>query len=204
MGPLEAVKPWQSNQLMGVVRFRDKVFSLAASAASLSNKRPEGALLRDTHRIIKKVTGDIERLAFNTVISNLMIYCNTLTSELKGKNSDSSTTALPKQTVETLVLLLSPIAPHVAEECWSLLGHSKSLAYHPWPTYDEELCADATKPLTIQVNGKVRATIEVGAGITEEEAIAAALELPKIAKFTDSATIKKTIYVAGKVLNIVI
>ena len=193
MGPLEAVKPWQTNQLAGVVRFRDRVFSLVSG--QISSSPPEGELLRDMHKTIKKVTLDIDRLGFNTAISNLMVFSNTL---------KESKAAIPKQAIENLILLLSPFAPHVAEEAWEKLGHKQSLAKQPWPVYDEALCVDSTATIAIQVNGKVRGKVELEIDIKEDEALAAALLQPSVAKYTDGLEVKKVIYVKGKILNIVV
>lgn len=195
MGPLEAVKPWQTNQLMGVVRFRDRVFNIVKGPidnAPISNN----ALLKEMHKTIKKVTNDVEKLAFNTAISNLMIYSNLLAS--------IKTTPPPKEAVETLILLLSPFAPHVAEECWNLLGHSNSLAYVSWPKYSEELCVESIATIVIQINGKVRGKLELAKDIKEEEVLAEALLQANINKYTQGASIKKTIYVSGKILNILL
>ena len=122
MGPLEAVKPWQTSQLSGVVRFRDRVYNLITSGKVDPNLKVSGDLSKDMHKTIKKVSGDIDKLSFNTCISNLMIYSNTL----------NSLDRIPQEAAETLVLLLSPFAPHIAEEAWSLLGHSGGISGHPW------------------------------------------------------------------------
>lgn len=193
MGPLEATKPWQTNQLMGVVRFREKVYSLLSKELDVS--KPKGKVLTEMHKTIKKVTGDIERLQFNTAISNMMIFTNLLLSS-KEKVS--------KEAVENLVLLLSPFAPHVAEECWELLGHASSLAYEPWPQFDEALCVDATTTLVIQVNGKVRGKVEVATDITQDSATALALQEASVLKFTDGKELKKTIFVPGKIINFIV
>lgn len=193
MGPLEATKPWQTNQLMGVVRFRDRVYSLLKNP--LVDAEPTGDLLSDMHRTIKKVTEDIDRLSFNTAISTLMIFSNKL-SAVDG--------AISKKAVETLVILLSPFAPHVAEECWSLMGHSKSLAHHPWPTYDEKLCEVLVATIAVQVNGKVRATMDIDKSCSQEDVLAMALEQATIAKWTQDKAIKKTVYIPGRILNILV
>jgi len=193
MGPLEAVKPWQTNQLAGVVRFRDRVYSLASGA--VSNGEPEGEVLREMHKTIKKVTGDIDNLGFNTAISALMVFTNKL-KELE--------TSPPKQAVETLVLLLSPFAPHVAEEAWELLGHKKSISKESWPKYEDALCFDLTAIVAIQVNGKVRGKAELEKDLSQDAAIAEALKQQSVVKYTDGKTIKKVIYIPGKILNIVV
>lgn len=204
MGPLEAVKPWQAGQLMGVVRFRDKVFSLVQAhveQGKLFNSAPEGDLLRDMHKVIKKVSGDIDRLAFNTAISNLMIYANTLVAAAKANPS----AGLPRDAVEALVLLVSPIAPHVAEECWSLLGHKQSLAYHPWPVYKDELCVDSKVTIALQVNGKVRGTFDAAsADVSQDLVLAEALQQSRVQNAMGDKTAKKVIFVPGKVLNIIV
>lgn len=205
MGPLEAAKPWQTDQLQGVVRFRERIYNLIAnyanSPSSNSNdvtfaNRPK--LLREMHRTIKRVTNDIETLNFNTAISTLMIYLNTLQAEKEE---------LPRLSVETLVLLLSPIAPHVSEECWQMLGHNSSLAYHPWPSYTQELCdlsPDELITVGVQINGKLRSTIQLSKDANQFLAEQTALNIENIKNYLDGKIITKTIYVPGKILNFVI
>jgi leucyl-tRNA synthetase len=193
MGPLEAVKPWQTDQLSGVVRFRDRVYNLAKGGST--DEDPHDEILRDMHKTVKKVTLDIEKMSFNTAISSLMIFTNALT-RISGPK--------PKAAVEALVLLLSPFAPHVAEECWKELGHDNSIAFAAWPSYDNSLCIDTMVTMTVQVNGKVRATIDVEVDISEEHAMAIAVEHRSVQKFTAGSDIKRVIFVPGKVLNIVV
>jgi leucyl-tRNA synthetase len=148
------------------------------------------------HRTIKRVTSDIDRLSFNTAISSLMIYTNSLAA-LQGP--------VPKELIETLILLVSPFAPHIAEECWSLLGHTNSLAYQPWPKFEEKLCIEAFATVAVQVNGKLRGKIQVEAGdISESDILTMALDQPSVVKFTKGNNIKKVVYVPGKILNIVV
>lgn len=192
MGPLEAVKPWQTNQLAGVVRFRDRVYNLVTT--KISNRPLEGQLLKDMHKTIKKVTLDIDRLGFNTAISNLMIFSNTLSAEA----------SVPKEAAEVLVLLLSPIAPHVCEELWQLLGHTTSISKHPWPQYKEELCVDTSVKIAIQVNGKVRGTAEMNINEAQDAAVSMAMELASVTKYTDGKALKKVVYVPGRILNIIV
>ena len=200
MGPLEATQPWQTGQLAGVVRFRDRVISVvrdavAAAAAGGGGVRLEGSVERAMHRTIAGVTSDIERLAFNTAISKLMVFTNLLRDQ-KGK--------VPVQAVEALVLLLAPIAPHASEECWELLGHSDSLAKETWPTFEESLCVEEGATIVVQVNGKVRAKAEVpSADMTQDEAMALAGELPQLHKWLHGKEVKKVIYVKGRMLSIV-
>lgn len=194
MGPLEAVKPWQTGQLSGVVRFRDRVFNLVNRP--VSNDAPEGMLLKDMHKTIRKVTQDIDAMGFNTAISNLMIFSNTL-SAINGP--------IPRQSIETLVILLSPFAPHIAEEAWELLGHKDTtIAYVPWPQYDEGLCKDSTATVAIQINGKVRAKLDMEIDLPEAGAYDLAMKQQSVQKFTDGLELKKIIYVPGRILNIVV
>ena len=197
MGPLEAVKPWQTNQLAGVVRFRERVYSLVTGP--MSSKPVEGDLLREMHKTIKKVTNDIEKMAFNTVISSLMIFLNTL----NGLDSPP-----PGEAVETLVLLLSPFAPHIAEEAWEILGnfehHRKCISLASWPKFDESLCVDTTAVVAIQVNGKMRGKVEMEKSLEESAAMQLAQEQPSVNKFMEGKQVKKVIYIPGKILNIVV
>ena len=229
MGPLEAVKPWQTSQLSGVVRFRDRVYnvitsssasSVAASGPAVgstgttlastattttttagSSETPKNndnlKLIKEMNKIIKKVTNDIDNMNFNTAISALMIYTNTLTS-IEDKS------IIPLIALETLVLLIAPFAPHLAEECWSLLGHTHSLTYQKWPIYDESMCIDNTAVIAIQINGKTRGTIEVEKSLSQEDISTQALSQPIIIKYTTDKVIKKTIYVPGKILNYIV
>lgn len=215
MGPLEAAKPWQTGQLQGVVRFRERVYSLVANyVQSMPQMRERNfndgdnddlskansKLIREMHRTIKRVTNDIESLSFNTAISSLMIYLNTLQSEKR-------VSPLPRVTIETLVLLLSPIAPHVSEECWELLGNKSSLAYYPWPKYSSELCelsADELLTMAIQINGKLRTTIQIEKDANQFLAEQIAFNCDVVKKHLEGKTILKTIYVPGKILNFVI
>ena len=202
MGPLEAVKPWQTGQLAGVVRFRDRVFHLvrrlvAAGALTAADDPSvsDEAAVKEMHKVIKKVSLAIDTLSFNTAISALMVYTTYLMSleDTKGKVS--------RPLVESLILLLSPFAPHVAEECWELIGHTKSLAWSPWPVFDEQKCLDSVATIAIQVNGKMRLAVDMDITLTQEEASALALQQPMIIKYTQGKDIKKTVYVPGKIIN---
>ena len=192
MGPLEAVKPWQMSQVSGVVRFRNRVFALA-------NRPTLSADMDDTtkrllHKTMKKVTEDYENLSFNTAISAMMVLVNQL----------AALDEVPREAIEKLILMLSPIAPHVCEECWSLLGHEKTLAYEPWIQWDETLCIDNEVELGVQVNGKKRGSVKLSKEANQDEAQSAALDIPGIAKFVQDKPIKKLIYVPGRIINIII
>ena len=193
MGPLEAVKPWQTNQLSGVVRFRDRVFR--CSKSKISNSPPSDQLLREMHQTIKKVTQDVDRMAFNTAISAMMVFSNTL----------SGLEEIPRETIETLIRLIAPFAPHMAEEAWENLGNTnKCVSSCAWPVYDEKLCVDTTSVIVIQVNGKVRAKMEVDKVLSEIDVTELAKEQPTISKYIEGKQIRKVVYVPGKILNIVV
>jgi len=191
MGPLEAVKPWQMSQIQGVVRFRDKVWALAQRPAA---DAVDDATKRLLHRTIKKVTGDVEAMAYNTAISAMMVLVNHL-GDLQ---------AVPREAMRALALILSPFAPHLGEELWRLQGNAASLAHEPWPAWDEALCVDDVVEMAVQVNGKVRGRVTLGRDASEDEARTAALSADGVASFTAGKQVKKFIYVPGKIVNIVV
>jgi len=196
MGPLEAVKPWQTEQISGVVRFQNRIYTLAAKAATAADadKTPlDEVTQRIMHQTIRKVTQDYDSLSFNTAISALMVFSNHLQS-LKQP---------PAEALRALVLLVSPMAPHLGEEAWRLLGNEESLAYEPWPEYDDKLCEEATVNMAVQVNGKARATIQLAKDAGEADAKELALANEKVLKFIEGKEIKKFIYVPGRIVNIV-
>lgn len=146
------------------------------------------------HKIMKKVSQDIDKMAFNTAISNMMIYSSTLAALEKP----------PRQAVEVLILLLAPFAPHVAEEAWEMLGHKRCISLSPWPVYDEALCVDTTAMVGIQINGKIRGKLEMDKTLSQEDAIALAREVALVNKYLEGKEIKKVVYVAGRILNIIV
>jgi leucyl-tRNA synthetase len=158
----------------------------------------EATVSQDTevllHQSIKKVGEDIEHFAFNTAIAQLMILLNHLEKE----------TVISVETYETLLALVAPFAPHVADELWESLGHTGSLYAGVWPTYDPKKTVSDTVTIAVQVNGKLRDTIEVPRSITEEELKAQALARPLVTKWTLGAAPKKVIVVPGKIVNIVL
>ncbi len=195
MGPLEAVKPWQINGVEGVRRFLDRVWTLGVGARKpLSGDAMDDDTKRAVHKTIKKVTEDIAALRFNTAISAMMI----LAKYLLGL------TAVPRAAVESLVLLLAPFAPHIAEELWERLGRGNSLAYEPWPTFDAALCEDADIEIGVQVNGKARGVVRLAKDEPQESATKKALADARVSSFTDGKTIAKVIYVPGRILNFIV
>jgi leucyl-tRNA synthetase len=200
MGPLEAVKPWDTKGVEGVHRFLRRVWRLYVTEDGRLNPAIapwEGSpapLERIYHKTVKKVTQDIEELRFNTAISQMMIFLNEAQKETK----------LPKRYMEGFVLLLSPFAPHIAEELWQRLGHAETLAYEPWPTWDEAFTVDDTVEIVIQVNGKVRDKAMVPADIDAAGLQEIALKSEKIQTEIAGKEIKKIIAVPGKLCNIVV
>ena len=194
MGPLEAVKPWQTSQVAGVVRFQNKVYNIVSTAAANQVNEMDEETTRLLHKTMKKVTEDIDSMAFNTAISAMMVFAN----HLQGLKEN-----VPVEAAEKLALMLSPFAPHLGEECWSMLGHEESLAYHPWVEYDEELCVDDTITMGVQVNGKARGEITIPKDADQDTAMAAAKEVDRVMAQLEGKDIKKVIYVPGRILNIV-
>jgi leucyl-tRNA synthetase len=191
MGPLEEVKPWQMSQIQGVVRFRDRLWSLGQRPATDDLDEATRRLL---HKTIKKVTGDIEAMAFNTAISAMMVLANHLA---EGK-------AVPREAMRALTLLISPFAPHLGEELWRLQGHATSLAREPWPAWDEALTIDDVIEMAVQVNGKVRGRVTLPRAAAEADARAAALADPGVSSAIAGKPVKKLVYVPGKIINLVV
>jgi len=191
MGPLEAVKPWQSSQIQGVVRFRDRLYSILTRPLS---DTIDDATRRLLHRTIKKVGDDIGSLSFNTAISAMMVLLNHL----------GSFKEVPREAAKGLALIVSPFAPHVAEEIWHSWGNERSVSLEAWPSFDQALCVDNVIEMAVQVNGKVRGRVTLPVKASENEAREAALAADGVAAFTTGKTIKKFIYVPGKIVNLVV
>ncbi len=194
MGPLEQMKPWQTSGIEGVRRFLDRAFSALALGNVSADAPYDLETKRLVHKTIKKVTHDIEAMRFNTAISTMMV----LIRQLGGLPK------VPLEAARVFALLLSPFAPHLGEEIWQRLGFATSLAHEPWPTFDAELVKDDVIEMGVQVNGKFRATVTLPVDATEEVARAEAMRDAKVASYTDGKTIKKVIYVPGKILNLIV
>jgi leucyl-tRNA synthetase len=201
MGPLEQVKPWNTRSVAGVSRFLSRVWSLIIGddgevRATIVNEPADAKapLTRQYHKKIKKVTEDLEGMRFNTALSALMELVN----------EAHKAERLPRALVEGLVLSLSPFAPHLAEELWQRLGHEKTLAYEPWPAYDPELVKDDMVTVAVQVNGKLRATIEAPAEADQAAILAAARAHEKVQGYLEGKTLRREIVVPGKLVNFVV
>ncbi len=197
MGPLEQDKPWSTDDMEGVHRFLNRIWRLVVDTDSgelaVSDEEPDREQLRTLHRTIKTVTEDIEARDFNTAIAAMMEFVN----------AANKWDALPRQIGTPFVLLLSPFAPHLAEELWARLGHDQSLAHADWPAYDDELIRREVVEMPVQVDGTVRATIEVAADAEEADVIAAAKEAENVARHLDDEDLQREIYVPGQIVNFV-
>jgi leucyl-tRNA synthetase len=202
MGPLEAVKPWNTRSVEGVYRFLNRVWRLFIDDRSETMKlldsvqevKPDEETLRKLHQTIKKVSEDIDGLRFNTAIAAMMEYSNHLTK----------LPVRPRSVLEPFVLLLAPFAPHLAEELWQALGHQDTLAYAPWPQHDENLVKENVIEIPVQVNGKLRGKITIPADADEEAQKQAALADPNVQQHLAGKTIKKAVVVKKKLVNFVV
>jgi leucyl-tRNA synthetase len=193
IGPADQATEWSDKGVTGCFRFLNKVWNLQKKVISHKSK-VKSELERLVHKTIKKVTEDIENFRFNTAVSALMILVNELE---KAKE-------LSVISYQSLIKLLAPMAPHLAEEIWQKLGGKKSIFLEKWPKYNPELVKEEVITLIIQVNGKVRDKIEVEADISEEKARELAISREKVQKWIGGKEIKKVIFVPGKLINIVI
>jgi leucyl-tRNA synthetase len=202
MGPLEATKPWSMRGVEGVYRFLGRVWRLLIDdraeqmklAATVQDVDPDGETLRKLHQTIQKVTEDLDSMRFNTAIAAMMEFTNHLTR----------LDARPRRVLEPFVLLLSPFAPHIAEELWQALGHNDTLAYEPWPKFDPALTRADEIEVPVQINGKLRARLQVPADIDQEALKQAALDDERVKTQLAGKKIVKVIVVPRKLVNIVI
>lgn len=192
MGPLDADKPWSNTGIDGAKKFIDRIYRIfeEGKVADKENKNLE----KIYHQTVKKVTEDYENLNFNTAISQMMIFVNAIYKE----------EYLPKKYAVGLAKLISPICPHLGEELWNMLGHNNTIAYEKWPTYNEDLIKESSKTLAVQVNGKVRATINVNIEDSEDVIREKALKEENIIRHIDGKEIVKFIIIKDKIINIVV
>ncbi len=200
LGPLEAMKPWNTKGIEGVHRFLKKIWRECLTEEGTVNPRvtATGALAPDTekllHETIKKVGDDIEGLRFNTAISQMMILMNALQKE----------PAVPRTAMLDLLRLLAPFAPHMAEELWARLGQNGSVMNAGWPVFDAGKLVASTMTIVIQVNGKHRGDVTVDVGASEAELVQLASANPKVAQHIAGQPIKRTIHVKGRLINLLV
>jgi leucyl-tRNA synthetase len=202
MGPLEAVKPWSMRGVEGVYRFLGRAWRLFIDdraedmrlSDSVKDVQPDKETLRQMHRTIQRVTEDLDGMRFNTAIAGMMEFTNYLTP----------LSVRPRSVLKTFVLILSPFAPHLAEELWHVLGGGDTLAYEPWPPFDPTLTKAEEIEVPVQINGKVRLRLTVPAEISKEELEKTALADERVRPLIEGKQVRKVIVVAGKLVNLVV
>lgn len=203
MGPLEQTKPWNMQGVEGVSRFLGRVWRMFVNeriddevqlSDAVKDEPATEDQLRTLHKTIKAITHDIEKLSFNTAISRMMEFTNAI----------SQNETRPVSILKPFVVLLAPFAPHIAEELWQLLGNDQSLTYEPWPEYDESLISESTVELPVQVNGKMRAKVQVAAGADQAAIETAAKEDANVQGHLEGKTIVKVIVVPDRMVNFVV
>lgn len=199
MGPLDSSKPWNTRDVPGLFKLCQRIWRLVVDehtgeiSTALTSNAPDEATLRVLHKTIKKVTEEIEQLKLNTAIAAFFDFVNEMTPR----------TDRPRSVIESFVLLLAPFTPHLAEELWSKLGHAKSLAYEPWPKFDEALARDNEVEVAVQVNGKVKSRIMVASDADEKAHESIALADEKVVSTIAGKTVRKVIVAKGRLVNIV-
>jgi leucyl-tRNA synthetase len=193
MGPLEVSKPWSKNGVDGAKRFVQRVWNFFTEPENLTDDN-DGALTKVYHKTVKKVTDDYEKLAFNTAISQMMIFVNEVYKV--GK--------CPKEYAEGLIKMLSCITPHIGEEIWSIFGHNETIAFESWPTYDESQLVEDTIEIVVQINGKVKAKLNIAVDEPQESVMEKAFADEKVKETVEGKNIVKQIYVPNKIVNIVV
>lgn len=198
MGPLEATKPWKTEGINGNFRYLKRFWRFFVnedgSIAQQADRCSE-TFEKTLHKTIKKVTSDTEQMRFNTAISSMMECLNAAYKEEGGISKDASL---------SMIKLLSPYAPHIAEELWQLYGQNESITYTAWPDYDESLTIEDSITMSVQVNGKLRGTMTVSKGVGKDEALSLAKQLSSVQKHLEDKTIRKEIFVPGKIINFVV
>ena len=192
MGPLDAMKPWSTKGVDGARRFLDRIYRLFTEVVEIDNSNKE--MEKVYHQTVKKVTEDYEILHFNTAIAQMMIFIN------EGYKHPK----IAQEYLEGFLKLLSPIAPHLAEELWEKLGHNETITYEKWPVFDEAKTKEQLVTIVVQINGKVRDKIEVSAGLSQDEIKEIALASPKVQEYVGNNPLRKVIVVPNKLVSIVI
>jgi leucyl-tRNA synthetase len=196
MGPLETSKPWNTQDILGMYRFLSRAYRLLVDDASGEVKlaaAPDDEVEKLVHRTLAGVTDDLERLSFNTAIAKMIALTN-LALQKGGLTRDQA---------ERFVKVLSPFAPHLAEELWARLGNSPCVCDESWPTWDAAMLVDDTVEIPVQIMGKVRSHIVVPSDATKDDLEKAALADPRIAELIEGKTVRKVVVVPGRLVNVV-
>ena len=200
MGPLDTSRPWATKDVVGAHRFLQRLWRLVVSEASGEVAVVDASLTEDDlkalHRTIAGVRDDYEHLRDNTVAAKLIEYVNYLTKTYPS--------GAPRDAVEPLVQMVSPLAPHIAEELWSVLGHSETITFEPFPEFDEQWLVDDTVEVPVQINGKVKARIDVATDATKDDLEAAALADERVADLVAGKNVVKVIAIPGRMVNLVV
>lgn len=202
MGPLEATKPWAMTGVGGVRNFLDRVWRMIVDAkddelvvsAAICDQQCDTDQKRMLHSTIKKVTEDTESLSFNTAIARMMEFTNFFT---RSKTR-------PKEAMQQFLVLLNPYAPHLAEELWQVLGGEESIAKQHWPIWDADALVESSIEVPVQLNGKVKAKIQVSPDVSKEDLLKAALGDTKVQTVLEGKTVVKEIVVPGRLVNLVV
>ena len=205
IGPWELGGPWNSQGIEGVQRFMNDVWTVVLDEGGKAGGEPAEKQIKDlrraTHQTIRDVTVDIEAFKFNTIIAKLMAMRNTLKA---ARATAVYGTPAWVEAVDSLTLLMAPLAPHIAEEMWQRRHPGPSVHLQPWPAWDAEAAKDDVVTLVVQVNGKVRGKIEAPAGVSEADARELALAEPNVQRHLEGKTIRKVIVAGGALVNIVV
>ena len=200
MGPLDTSRPWATKDVVGSQRFLQRLWRLAGNEDTGELATTDAELseddLKQLHRTIAGVRDDYENLRLNTVVAKLIEYVNYLTKTYR--------TEAPRAAVEPIAQLVSPIAPHIAEELWQRFGHDETITYQPFPTFEEKYLVDDEIEVPVQINGKVKARINVAADADQDAVFEVVLADAKIAELTNAKNVVKKIYVPGRMVNLVV
>jgi len=205
MGPFDQAISWSAQGVKGVFRFLNRVWKLVLDFKA--SKKSRDQVIKEIHKLNKKIEEDLEATKFNTAIAAFMEFLNFANLNLEGMPSASygaSKKEIGRDVIERFLILLAPFAPHITEELWHQLGHRDSIHKQKWPKYNPRLIKEEIITLVIQINGRVRDKIEVEAGISEKKAKELALLSKKIQNWISGKKIKKIIFVPEKLINIVI
>jgi leucyl-tRNA synthetase len=203
VGPPTDDAVWNDSGVPGTKRFLDRVWKMGTESHGFAERPPNQAdaeLIAETHRTVKKVTEDIDRFHFNTIVSSLMALANEFQTYLSGEPREEAF----DEAYKTMILMLAPAAPHISHELWELRDYQGMLAREPWPTWDEDLVTEATVTMVVQVNGKVRDRVEVPSDISPEDAEELALSLEKVQGWINGASVSKVIARPPNVINFVV